>query len=233
VRILCLTVALPGLVGLLGAWGRPVHAGPAPFSPATAAGHDDAMPLPRAPATDRRPLELAGGARLFAPLCAATGGDCAQPLGFGGALAALHRTSPFFAWGGDGHYLETPGATHQSGAWRRMLELSLVGRLYLTDEGSLDPYLELGFGYGWERERWTEWDRTSTVDRRGPSARVGGGVDVALGGALEAGVSLVYREDFLGPGPRCGADFCPGGAIVVRGGVLAGLTFTVSIGDPL
>ena len=167
-RILCLALSI------LGTWGRPAAAGPALISSAAPVDRDDSRPLPRAPATARRPFEVTGGPRLFAPLCATTGDDCAQSVGFGGALAALHRTDPFFAWGGEGHYLETSDAALPSGTWRRTLELSVLGRVYLLEEGSLDPYLELALGYGWELERWTAQGPASN-SRRGPSARVGGG----------------------------------------------------------
>jgi len=225
-RILCLALALSGT------WARPAAAGPAPISTTGPADRDASGPLPRAPANERRPLEVVGGARLFAPLCATTGDACDQGVAFGGVLAALQRTSPFFAWGAEGHYLETGDPTLPSGTWRRTLEVSVVGRVYLEGEGALDPYLELALGYAWERERWTA-NGPAASSRRGPSARVGGGVDAALGGGLEAGFAFAYREDLLGPEPHCGAGLCPGTALVVRGGVLVGLTLSLSFGDPL
>jgi hypothetical protein len=209
---------------------HPAHAGPAPFR-ARPPDPADTAPLPRPPSDDRRPLELAGTARLLAPLCSGRGSraDCRSgDLLGGGSIGLLHRYSPYFAVGAEGFVF---GGSGDEGVSRRALELSVVSRVHLLESGAVDPYLELLLGYGAER---SQGGGDGESNRRGPSARIGGGLDVTLWDRARSGVSFAYREDAFGPGDRCARGRCERTSwVLTRGHFVLGLGLTVALGDPL
>ncbi len=205
-----------------------------PLPPLPPTRDPEPAPLRRSAALERRPLELSGGARAWAPLACVgvTSGAC-RGLGpaFGPQVSALYRTSPYFAFGGEAMVLRAPGVQAGPGPGS-VLELGATGRVYLLEAGPIDPYLELGFGYGvaWTRAKPAAPGRLAS----GPTARAGGGVDAVLAPGLRLGASFAYREALLGRAERCETYACAGPAgEPVEGGLVFGLSATASFGDPL
>jgi len=189
-------------------------------------------PLRRSPAYDRRPLELSAGARLWTPLgCAGVTGGACTGLGpaFGPQVSALYRASPYFALGGEALLLRAPGVAGGPGAGNTV-ELGAAGRVYLLEAGTIDPYLELAFGYG---VAWATAPEQGGV-ASGPTARAGGGVDAVLVSGLRLGASIGYRQALLGRADRCSTGACVGPAgDPVEGGLVFAVSATASFGDPL
>jgi hypothetical protein len=181
---------------------------------------------------DRRPVEVGVASRLLAPTCgvAASSAACDRGVELGGAALALHRASPYFAIGGEGALLTGTGRRPSY----RTLELAVTGRVYLSEQGALEPYLELGFGYGSQRAGREVEGEPVDASRRGPTARVGGGIDLFVFDTLRAGLSFAYREAIYGPDRSCRVRRCAerGGA-VGEGGLLLGVGLTLLAGDPL
>jgi hypothetical protein len=170
---------------------------------------------PRSPVEERRPVELAVFGRALAPLDSAARGS-----GLGAGAGVSFRTSPYFSLGTEGSVLHVQA---EDGDRTLSLELAAVGRVYLLEAGLLDPYLELVFGYGAERSR------PGTAPSHGPSARVGGGLDLVVLSPLKLGLHVAYREIVRA---------APGSAALDRGvraegGLLAGVALTLPLGEPL
>jgi hypothetical protein len=79
----------------------------------------------------------------------------------------------------------------------RVLGLGTRLRVYLLEQGELDPYLELGFGFAEVRGSLGEREWVHV----GPFGEVAGGVDVLLGRSLKLGAA-VCGSDVLVQGTR-------------------------------
>jgi len=178
----------------------------------------DPEPLPsaRPPEHLRRPIELVPKLVVRLPLCSTS--DAASPCALGpvagGELAALYRPTAYFAFGGSAWYARALG----SGASGDALGLALVGRVYLLEEGSVDPYLEALAGVGAERVALrgpAGANRTNAAS--GSFGRAGGGVDWFATPALKLGVFAGYSE------------LLPAGL----GAVTAGFTTSLLFGESL
>jgi hypothetical protein len=128
-------------------------------------------------------------------------------LGFTG----LWRVTPYFAWGGgfevSGFAYEPPAELQLEGVGAGAVWLGLIGRVYFLDEGSVDPYLQLGIGVGAlgttsKDPVGVTWEETGA----GPAANIGGGVDFFLGRSVRLGPSLSYARVFVDKIRRCRAS---------------------------
>ncbi len=149
-------------------------AGPPPLRDA------EPLPLTRAPELARRPVELAPAVTASLALCREPSerATC-RALGpaFGGELAALYRPSPYFAFGGSFAYSQTTATRAGREVPLETTGLAMVGRVYLLEEGALDPYLEGQLGWA-----------------TAPFGRAGGGVDWFVGRSVKLGVLAGYSE---------------------------------------
>lgn len=122
------------------------------------------------------------------------------------SLSGLWRVTPFFAWGGRASMrlftYEPPAAFHARGSGARLVAFEIMGRVYGSSEGLLDPYAELGFGLAALS--------ASVSSRRGgdhayaayaPTVHVGGGLDFVLGSAAKLGLVAAVDQVFV-PGFR-------------------------------
>ena len=117
--------------------------------------------------------------------------------------------------GDDAAAYEPPAALdrHQAGAAAYFL--GLVARLYLLEEGSMDPYVQLGVGGA---ALATAFEEGSGVDQQryeetgaGPALQLSLGLDFYLGPHLKLGPALSYTQVFVDKIRRCqrgGAGNC-------------------------
>ncbi len=173
-------------------------------------------PLTRAPEHLRRPVELVPKLSITEPLCGRdTAGPCALGAVAGGELAALYRPTAYFAFGGSAFYGRSLGTAR--GPRGDVLGLALVGRVYLLEEESLDPYLEALAGVSAERVTRERAGFTEVAAATESYGRAGGGLDWFATPALELGVFAGYSE------------LLPAG----RGAVTAGLGVSFLFGEGL
>jgi hypothetical protein len=153
------------------------------------------LPLARAPELARRPVELVFElTTALEPCTRAAHAECSA-LGpaFGGRLAPLYRPSPYFAFGGALGYAQASGSLGRASLERSTLALGMTARVYLLEEGALDPYLETTFGWASERTRLGPSDRVA----QGPCGRAGGGVDLVVASGVRLGALASYTELML------------------------------------
>jgi hypothetical protein len=106
----------------------------------------------------------------------------------------LYRPTPYFAFGGGAAYARST-ATAKAAVSSETLGLSLVGRVYLLEEGPVDPYFEALLGWSSERTSSHDGPRvTREVTVFGPAGRAGGGADWFLGSSVKLGVFAGYSE---------------------------------------
>jgi hypothetical protein len=177
--------------------------------------------LTRAPLDERRPVELLAHGRGWVPLVARSDASSTRTAVGGGAGVGF-RSSPYFSLGAEGAVLRvnTPGTLRATA-----FEVAAVGRVYLLETGTLDPYLELALGY-------TATSRVSAATAmlpHGPSARAGGGIDVVALSPLRVGLLLAYREVVEWAETSPTLERRP----LVHGGMLAGVAVTLPLGQPL
>lgn len=145
-------------------------------APASAYAPPPPIPLDAAPPPElapleypRRPFELSPEFALALPTCADDGVSDAHCGGLRSSfgLAALWRATPFIALGGSANQVPLDRGSHHA-------FYGVLGRLYLSDHGIVDPYLELGLGLG-------------NATSRNAAARAGGGVEFFLGRHVRLG----------------------------------------------
>ena len=176
-------------------------------APRGALAAPEPLPLSRPVELSRKPVELASEGGISLPLCAAGARVECAALGaaFGGALLASYRPSPYFAAGGALSFRTATGRERGT-LEERVLALGARLRVYLVEQGELDPYLELGFGFA-----EVQSGRGSVVESRlGPFAEVGGGTDVLMGQSWRIGAGVTLSEVFVagtGSERRVGAVF--------------------------
>lgn len=193
-------------------------------------------PLPRAPEHGRRPVELVSEVGVALPTC---WGDvflerCTMlDPAVGATLVALHRPSPFFAFGVGASYSRA-GADGEDGSnGSELFNAGAWGRVYFHEEGAFDPYLELELGYVSLRTTFVEVSGAQRVDSVfGPSARVGGGIDLSVLPSLRLGGSVGFSYLMLGRGTECVSASCPP-SFAMTGALGAGLRATVLLGNEL
>lgn len=172
------------------------------------------LPAPEPPPWERplelsrKPVELAGEVGVSLPLCADDAVTACSALGAAsaGAVAALYRPSPYFAAGGALSFWAASGRVGERELDERVLALGARLRVYLIEQGELDPYLELGFGFA--EVRTGEGVRVEA--RLGPFAEVGGGADVLVGSSVRVGAGVTASDVWiagLGAERRVGAVF--------------------------
>lgn len=171
-------------------------------------GAPEPPPSERPPEATRKPVELASEIGVSLPLCAESAAEACSALGaaFDAALVALYRPSPYFAAGGALSFWTASGRLGEKVMEERVVALGARIRVYLIEQGELDPYLELGFGFA---------DVRGGVRRRaqtelGSFAEVGGGADVLLGQSLRLGAGVSVSDVFsagVGAERRMGAVF--------------------------
>ncbi len=177
-------------------------------------------PLTRAPEHLRRPVELVPKLSVRLPLCgpADTTSPCALGPVTGGELSALYRPTAYFAFGGSAWYGRALGRAGRNAVSGDALGLALAGRVYLLEEGAIDPYLEALAGVSSERVTRSDGalarETTASVASYG---RAGGGIDWFAGAGVKLGVFAGY------------AELLPAG----RGTVTAGLAASLLFGDSL
>jgi hypothetical protein len=123
----------------------------------------------------------------------------------------LWRVSPHFAWGGAldlvGFRYQPPPSLGLHEAAAAAVFFGLLGRGYLLEEGSVEPYVELGLGGGTLARAFRETDETRyTETGAGPALRLGGGVDFYLGTRLRLGPALGWTHVFVDKINRCSAS---------------------------
>jgi len=128
-------------------------------------------------------------------------------LGF----TALWRVSSYFAWGGTlaiGLLQYEPpteyGREHGSAA---SVSLLLLARGYFLEEGSIDPYVQLGLGGG---ALGTAFDETVDGSEEhfeetgaGPALQIGAGIDFYLTRHLRLGPAVAYTQVSVDKVRRC------------------------------
>jgi hypothetical protein len=216
------------------AWPGRAHAGPGSWPAAPPPLRQEAPPaLPRPPLDERRPVEVGVFGLGLHPLCAGGGtAACAPGTAWGAGVAGLHRTSPYFAFGPRAALARTtPG---DAGPPRTELELELALRVYLLEEGTLDPYLELGLGYALARTGRSGASSGSVERAYGPSGTTSVGLDAVLWQGLRVGLLLGYREVLLlGSIPCLGGVCAPGLSDRLRSSLVLGAGLTLGFGRPL
>lgn len=198
-------------------------------------------PLPRAPVRARHPVEVVPEATLGLSLCeSGDGSERCEALGpeFGGGLTALYRASPYFAFGGGVEYTRSTGKLAGAGdVTATHVGLGLSSRVYLMEEGAVDPYLELSLGWSSWRTALTTYDGARLEDGAfGPSARAGGGIDFVPFESVKVGFAVGWRELVLGSGERCESGRCRAGGLqggATHGSLIAGLRVSLLFGDAL
>jgi hypothetical protein len=104
---------------------------------------------------------------------------------------------------------EPPDRLHRESAGAAAVYFGLAARAYFLDEGSVDPYLELGLGVG---ALGTSFDEESIADGEsarfeetgaGPAVRIGGGVDFYLSRRLRFGPAIGYTQVSVDKIRRC------------------------------
>lgn len=191
-------------------WQGTAHAGPPGAAPTPAP-----VPVVGTPIYARRTVELIPSLGVALANCRAgsESDDRCQGVGAGGlaGFTGLWRVTPYFAWGG-GFELASfryhpPEELDLREAGAAAVWLGLIGRVYFNDEGSLDPYVQLGMGVGAlgtsaKDQAGVTWEETGA----GPAAQVGGGVDFYLSRTLKLGPSLTYTRVFVDKIRRCQAS---------------------------
>jgi len=219
------------------------EAGPTPLRDA------EPLPLVRAPELARRPVELVPRALASLGTCASgTGNTRCQALGpaVEGELLALYRPTPYFAFGGALSYGRRAGSLPNGALAAETLSLALAGRVYLLEEGVLDPYLEALVGWGSERTTLVASSAEAASTTRtgakeedlafGPFGRAGGGVDWFVAPSVKVGLVAAFSQLVLARGETCRAGSCAAGAAAggaARGGLSAGLGLSVLLGQGL
>jgi hypothetical protein len=80
----------------------------------------------------------------------------------------------------------------------------LLGRVYFTDHGAVEPYLELGLGGGADRTRAREADDVAYSETAfGGAVRVGGAVEFYLGRHVRLGPALAWTRFRVQHVERC------------------------------
>ena len=159
----------------------------------------------------RRPVELIPQLSFAVPACQP--GDVSNDRcsgvtwGLGAGFGALWRVAPHFAWGGSfdlAFFGNDPpnGGSRTAGAASAWI--GLLGRVYFFDEGSVDPWVQVGFGgaalgTAFEDASSEPWRETGA----GPALQVGGGLDFFLGPRLRLGPSLLLTRVFVDKISRC------------------------------
>ncbi len=141
----------------------------------------------------------------------------------GGELAALHRPSPYFAFGAAASYSVASGsvAPRQELA-EKTLTLGLTLRVYLVEAGALDPYLEALIGWGSQTTTLVaDGGPHGTDSRLGPVGRAGGGVDLLVSPRVKVGGTAGFSELVLEGGAR------------YQGSIVGGLELALLLGDSL
>jgi hypothetical protein len=169
-------------------------------------------PPPAAQELSRRPVELVPEAGLVFPVCASGSESSDRCEGVeGGAIfgfSAFWRVTPRLAWGGGltiaGFGYDPPERlgyqkTQGGAAW-----IGLLGRVYLFDEGSLDPYFQLGLG-GAALGTTASIPGGDSYEQTGagPAIQLGVGFDFILSRAIKFGPSLTYTHVFVDKIRRC------------------------------
>jgi opacity protein-like surface antigen len=140
-------------------------------------------------------------------------------LGGYAGFAAFWRLSPYFAWGGALDMIafryDPPPELGRDRAGAAAYFLGLVARLYAVEEGSIDPYAQLGLGGA---ALATAFEEGSGVDEQryeetgaGPALQLSLGVDFYLSPRLKLGPAVSYTKVFVDKIRRCqdgGAGDC-------------------------
>jgi hypothetical protein len=166
----------------------------------------------------RRNWELVPAAGAGTPFCRGGGfgaSSCAQSgAGAAFALSALYRLSPYVALGTSlglaSFRLDGSGT---ASAYSRANWLGLLVRGYFAERGSIDPYVEAGFGRG----AVESGDAGVRMTGAGPSAMAGAGVDFWVLPYLRLGPALSYRWTWLSGVEMCQATACAAASLAERG----------------
>lgn len=174
-------------------------------------------PLPEEPEFTRRSVELIPALGLAIPHCAPGDQSDARCSGVGAGvvigLTALWRVTPMFAWGGT---LEVAGFGNQpdnagySNARAGAAFIGLTGRVYFTEQGQFEPFVELGVGGG---ALGTQQDELEVGGGQagyeetgaGPALRGFIGFDLHLSRTLRLGPALGLTQVFVDKIRRCRA----------------------------
>jgi hypothetical protein len=169
-------------------------------------------PVVGEPEYSRRPVELVPRLGVAFPNCKAgtQSDDRCQGVGTGGfgAFSAFWRVTPHFAWGGGfevaGFTYNPPQQLNLSNGRAGAVFLGLAGRIYFNDEGTLDPFIQLGTGVGalgttFDVANGDTYEETGA----GPAVQVGGGLDFYLSRSLRIGPTLLYTRVFVDKIRRC------------------------------
>jgi hypothetical protein len=191
--------------------GEPARAEPAPLPPPLPPPN---VPPPPPLAIVRRPVELMPNVGLAFPSCAA--GDISSDRcdGVQGGptfgFAAYWRVVPHFAWGGGfdiagfNYESDDPNRadTQAGAAW-----IGLLGRWYVLDETTLDPYVQIGIGGAALGTTYTQ-QTGETIEETGagPAIQLGGGIDFILGSRFKLGPAFAYTHVFVDKIRQCEAS---------------------------
>jgi hypothetical protein len=231
-------------------------AAPPPYRPWKGVGYGEpgALPpndgppplLPRPPHL-RRVAEIVPSVGFAIPTCSSGAERTDRCAGIrSGAqvgVAGLWRVVPLFAVGLSVDVAalrnQPPKRLHLSNASALSVSVAALGRMYLMDEGSLEPYVELALGAGVLGASAREadglrYDETGTGFLTG----LGAGLDVFVGSQLRLGPFLAYSHTFVRNVRRCsttGSNECTDLTTEVHGvlnGVFQmGVRFSILLGS--
>jgi len=173
--------------------------------------------------------------------------DRCEGVGVGGLVgfSVFWRVTPYFAWGGGfeiaGFSYDPPAQVPLDNARSGAVWLGLKGRVYFNDEGTLDPYVQLGLGLG---ALGTTGDEPSgeTYEETGAGGAVqlGGGLDFHLTRSLRLGPRVLYTRVFVDKIRRCRAsgdgecvDLSKDDRGYLDGFITLGVGLTVMLGEEL
>ncbi len=209
--------------------------------PAPVAAQPTPLPLPPRPARPRRTVEIVPELAAILPRCdeAMAADDRCAALRVGGSLGAigLWRPYPFVAFGLWLAAAALDGGSNRHASFRRLHGEAawalFTSRVYFLEEGSSEPYIELGVGEARFQTTAREQDgRQAKEAGVGFSLAMGAGYDFYVGKQLRLGPHLSYLHGFMKTVQRCpsasGVD-CEGVAPSAHGSLHA----TVSLGARL
>jgi hypothetical protein len=160
----------------------------------------------------RRAVELVPELALAWAHCTAgavSNDSCSGVSGRGEvAFNAVWRVTPHLAWGGALQLAvfrnDPPERANLSDATAAGAFLGFLGRVYLLDQGVLDPYLQLGLGGGVLGTAATGPDGEKREETgAGPAVQIGVGADFFVASRLKLGPSLSYTQVLVDKIRRC------------------------------
>jgi hypothetical protein len=185
----------------------------------------------------RRAWEVFPSGGLATPFCRGTAfglgrcGDSSSGATLG--LGALYRITPYVAFGLDASFMRFASGAHAAAAHETTASwIGLRVRGYFLDHGTIDPYVETGFGQATSTSTYRDGGVDVRTETAAPSAMAGAGVDFWLAPYLRMGPALDYRFAWISRVNGCASAICTSYGVDERGAVgsYAALSLRVTVG---